>query len=94
MGLTEGKYKIRLYKKARKDKVKIASKPVLKRKVAELLKILEQDPFKIPPRFKKLDGDLKGYYSRRINKQHRLVYMVDRENREVKIASMWSHYSD
>ena len=31
-------------------------------------------------------------YSRRINRQHRLVYEVDTASRIVRIISMWTHY--
>ena len=33
-----------------------------------------------------------GYYSRRINIQHRLVYQVIEDIRTVKVLRMWSHY--
>ncbi|MBO5002753.1 Txe/YoeB family addiction module toxin, partial [Methanocorpusculaceae archaeon] len=40
----------------------------------------------------KLQGDLQGAFSRRINIKHRLVYQVYEEERTVKIISMWTHY--
>ena len=64
----------------------------LRTKTEDLLNILRQDPFQSPPPFKKLVGDLKGTYSRRINIQHRLVYQVLKENKTVKIIRMWTHY--
>ncbi|MEQ8262926.1 Txe/YoeB family addiction module toxin [Pseudohaliea sp.] len=51
-----------------------------------------EDPFRRPPPFEKLVGDLSGAYSRRINIQHRLVYQVPKEERTVKILRLWSHY--
>ena len=48
----------------------------------------------MPPSYEKLVGDLEGYYSRRINLQHRLVYKVYTEINTVVIHSMWSHYGD
>ena len=42
--------------------------------------------------YEKLSGNLKKYYSRRINIQHRLVYSIDEENLVVKVVSIWSHY--
>ena len=53
---------------------------------------MEKDPF--APPYEKLLGDFKGAYSRRINLQHRLVYMVLEEEKTVKIISMWGHYDD
>ena len=63
-----------------------------KEKVIGLLDLVETDPFANPPTFKQLRGDLEGAYSRRINHQHRLIYLVDKEKRIVKIVMMWLHY--
>ena len=57
-----------------------------------ILDILRGNPFQNPPPYEKLGGQLKGYYSRRINKQHRLVYEVDKVTKTVFVARMWSHY--
>jgi Txe/YoeB family toxin of toxin-antitoxin system len=57
-----------------------------------LLELLANDPFRSPPPFEKLVGDLAGAYSRRINIQHRLVYQVLPEEGVVKVLRMWSHY--
>jgi len=51
-----------------------------------------EDPFRKPPPFEKLLGDLRGAYSRRINLQHRLVYQVMEDRRVVKVLRMWTHY--
>jgi Txe/YoeB family toxin of toxin-antitoxin system len=48
----------------------------LKTKAQTLLSILEGNPFRNPPPYEKLIGDLDGAYSRRINIQHQLVYQV------------------
>lgn len=58
----------------------------------KLLDVIAENPFKTPPRYEKLVGDLAGYYSHRINIQHRLVYEVYEEQRTVKVLSMWTHY--
>ena len=34
----------------------------------------------------------KVFYSRRINVQHRVVYKVDDEKKEIVIYSAWGHY--
>lgn len=64
----------------------------LKPKVERLLEILEIDPYQSSPPCKRLSGDLAGYYSRRINIKHRLVYEVIERERTVKVLRMWSHY--
>ncbi len=85
-------YKIMIFKRANKDKEKIKQFPALKRNVDNLLNLIKIDPFKNPPPYETLVGNLKGYYSRRINKQHRLVYEVIEEEKTINIISMWTHY--
>jgi Txe/YoeB family toxin of toxin-antitoxin system len=78
-------------KQARKDATKLASAG-LKAKAQTLLEMLEDDPFRNPPPYEKLIGDLAGAYSRRINIQHRLVYQVLQTERVVKVLRLWTHY--
>lgn len=84
-------YRIRLTKTSVKDakKLELAG---LDTKAKELLKIIQENPFQNPPPYEKLIGDLKGMYSRRINIQHRMVYEVLKEDKEIIILRMWSHY--
>jgi toxin YoeB len=78
-------------KAAQKDAHKLVAAG-LKPKAEALLVILAEDPFRNPPPYEKLVGDLAGAYSRRINVQHRLVYEVLQDRRMVKVLRMWSHY--
>lgn len=78
-------------KQAQKDAKKLAASG-LKPKAQELLELIAEDPFRRPPPFEKLVGDLTGAYSRRINIQHRLVYQVVENERVVKVLRLWSHY--
>jgi toxin YoeB len=78
-------------KHAVKDAQKLAAAG-LKPKAADLLSLLAEDPFRSPPPFEKLVGDLAGTYSRRINIQHRLVYEVFDKERTVRVLRMWTHY--
>ena len=78
-------------KTAKKDKDKIKEKPAIKKKVEQLLRVLESNPYQNPPSYEKLSGEYRHLYSRRINRQHRLVYKVD-EEQKVVIVSMWTHY--
>lgn len=78
-------------KNAEKDKPKLKAIG-LEKKAKSLLILLSENPFQTPPSYEKLVGDLNGYYSRRINIQHRLVYRVDSKNNIVIVHSMWSHY--
>ena len=76
---------------AQRDAKKLSSSG-LKPKAEELLALLAEDPYRKPPPFEKLVGDLAGAYSRRINIQHRLVYQVLDKERVVKVLRMWTHY--
>jgi len=78
-------------KQAQKDAKKLAFSG-LKPKAQELLALIAEDPYRKPPPFEKLIGDLAGAYSRRINIQHRLVYQVLENERVVKVLRLWSHY--
>ncbi|MCL1988498.1 MAG: Txe/YoeB family addiction module toxin [Firmicutes bacterium] len=96
-------YKILVSNKARKEFRYLKQSPLLE-KFEFLIEILKNNPLKYPPDYEKLENDLAGYYSRRLNKQHRLVYkilpntehLVDENNVEyegiVKILRMWTHY--
>lgn len=85
------KYQLVYTKQAQKDARKLKKTP-LAQKAQKLLAILSNDPFRSPPAFEKLLGDLEGAYSRRINIQHRLVYQVLRRERVVKVLRLWTHY--
>ena len=85
-------YTLMFTKDAIKDYKLIMQKPALKKNVNQLLEILETDPYKNPLPFKKLKGNLSNVYSRRINIQHRLVYLIDAENKRIKIISLFTHY--
>ena len=73
----------------------------LDKKAKALIEVVKRDPFAKPPAYEPLVGNLSGYYSHRINIQHRFVYMVDRGAVEmdgasyegvVKVVRMWTHY--
>ena len=78
-------------KQAQKDAKKIAQSG-LKPQAERLLEIIKENPFKNPPPYEKLVGDLLGAYSRRISIQHRLVYAVLDDIKTIKIIRMWTHY--
>ena len=84
---------IKSTKTAATDK-KLIKSAGLEERVKKLLNLIAKNPFKNPPSYEKLVGDLQGYYSRRINLQHRLVYKVYEDINTVVVHSMWSHYGD
>ena len=78
-------------KQAQKDAKRLTAAG-LKPRAQELLDVLADDPYRSPPSFEKLVGDLRDAYSRRINIQHRLVYQVLKDEHAVKVLRMWTHY--
>ena len=87
----KSKYKILLSKVAIKDKEKLDNAG-LDRAYIKILDLMINDPFGYPPLYEKLVGELSGYYSRRINRQHRIVYKVLEDKKEIHIIRMWTHY--
>lgn len=84
-------WRLRFTKQAQKDAAKLEAAG-LRPKAEALLAVLCEDPFRRPPPFEKLVGDLRGAYSRRINLQHRLVYEVVADVRVVRVLRMWTHF--
>ncbi len=84
-------WEIIITKQAAKDAKKLSSAG-LKSQAESLLSILAENPYQPYPPYEKLKGDLAGYYSRRINIQHRLVYQILEAERIIKIIRMWTHY--
>lgn len=93
-------YRIVYDKRALKD-IRNLKSAGLDKKARELIEVIRIYPFKIPPPYEALVGNLKGYFSRRINIQHRLVYEVFADPLRIKdieyegtvrILRMWSHY--
>ena len=73
-----------------KKNVKKLLSPGLKENCKNLLNIIKQNPYKNPPLYEKLIGDLFGYITRSI--KHRLIYKIIEEQKIVKILRMWTHY--
>ena len=84
-------YSILFMSQAQKDAKKLSSSG-LKHKALQLIQLIQIDPYTYPPEFEYLKGDMQGLISRRINKQHRLVYEVFEDTKTIKVYRMWSHY--
>ena len=84
-------WKVILSKKAVKDSKKLKGVG-LKSQAEKLLYLLSENPFHTPPDYEKLVGNLNGFYSRRINIQHRLIYDIDKIDKIVHVLRMWTHY--
>ena len=66
-----------------------ARKTPLARTIEKLVALIQNNPFQNPPPYEKLRG-YEHTYSRRINEQHRLVYVV--EGNEIAFVSCRGHY--
>ena len=84
-------WRVVLSKQAVKDARKL-KEAGLKPQAEKILQLLAENPFKVPPAYEKLVGNLKGFYSRRINIQHRLIYDVDNRKKLIHVLRMWTHY--
>ena len=60
------------------------------KKIVQLIETIKQNPFKGIGKPEPLKHQLSGYWSRRINKEHRLVYSVSENT--VFILSAQGHY--
>ena len=81
-----------VYTKQAKKDAKRLSHSGLKPQAERLLDILREDPYRTPPPYERLVGDLAGACSRRINIQHRIVYQILDDIKTVKVIRMWTHY--
>jgi toxin YoeB len=66
--------------------------PEIFNKINQLIKEIIRDPFKGLGKPEPLKNDWKGYWSRRIDDKHRLVYKVEQD--AVIFAKCHGHYSD
>lgn len=78
---------------AEKDK-KLLKQAGLDKNAKKILNVISINPFQTPPRYEKLIGSLDGFYSRRINIKHRLVYKVYDDEHTIVVYTMWTHYEN
>lgn len=69
-----------------------AENPKLLKKVNQLIRDTERDPFHGVGKPEPLRGDLSGWWSRRIDKGNRLIYRV--RDGVLEIAQCGTHYGD
>ena len=82
-------WKIEFSRNVLKDAKKLKAAN-LESNLKALLETIRNNPYEPP--YEKLSGNLKGYFSRRINIKHRLVYSIDEETKIIRVVSVWSHY--
>jgi toxin YoeB len=62
----------------------------VQKKIYDLIESLQTTPFEGIGQPEALKHNLSGYWSRRINKEHRLIYQV--KDKEIEITSLKGHY--
>jgi toxin YoeB len=85
------KYLITLKKQALKDLEHFKKhNKIISTKINFLLKDLKNDPFNKNSKSEILKFELSGYRSKRISKEHRLIYKI--EDNKIIVFSMIFHY--
>ena len=64
----------------------------IERKISKLLSELKEHPYEGTGQVEALRYGLTGKWSRRINKEHRLIYRVDETEKVVFVYSLRGHY--
>jgi len=77
-----------VYTEQAKKDAKNLSRSGLKPQAERLIAILKEDPYRTPPPYERLIGDLAVACSRRINIQHRMVYQILDDIKTVKVILM------
>jgi toxin YoeB len=67
-----------------------SSQPKLAFKTLELIQDIAKNPFKGLGKPEPLKGNLKGFWSRRISDEHRLIYYIDKE--DIHVVACKYHY--
>ena len=60
-------------------------------KIIELINDIQKNPFQGLGKPEPLVGNYRGYWSRRVNDEHRLIYKVSDDS--IEIFSCYGHYS-
>lgn len=87
-------YQIEFTDLALKDikKLKKSGNSAVLKKLRRLLNELREHPQSGTGKPERLKHDFNGYWSRRINKEHRLIYAIEEQRVVVVIISAFGHY--
>jgi len=94
MEIKERLYDLILKPKALEDRdfFKKSGNVSLMKKIQNLLEELELHPETGTGKPERLKENLSGYWSRRINSEHRIIYTVDVGKKIIEIYSLYGHY--
>lgn len=62
------------------------------KKIVALIKDIQRQPYEGLGKPEELKWELSGYWSRRINEEHRLVYRITDNDGDIEISSCKYHY--
>lgn len=71
--------------------LKSGNQPLI-RKLKKLIEELQEHPETGTGKPERLKNNLSGFWSRRINQEHRLVYSIDGDKVIVTVVSAFGHY--
>ena len=66
----------------------------VQKRIQTLLKKISENPYIGIGKPELLKYDLSGYWSRRINNEHRIIYKVYEDRNTIEIHSLKGHYND
>lgn len=91
-----GKYLVKFSESAIKElgKHKKSGNKSINNKIDKIFNELKETPFTGEGKPEQLKHNLLGFWSRRINKEHRMIYSVDESIVTVYVISAMGHYSD
>ena len=89
--MSDLKWKIKIKTSAKGDLKKLIKGPFYN-SFKKIILTLQKNPYQPTQSFEKLTPPASGFYSRRINGQHRVVYTINNQDKIVEIYSCWSHY--
>lgn len=74
------------------ERLKKSGNVVLLKKIKKLLNELKEHPKTGTGKPERLKYDFNGYWSRRINREHRLIYAIEEARIVVVVISAFGHY--
>jgi len=74
------------------EKLKKSGNVAIAKKIRQLLYELKDHPYTGTGKPERLKYEFHGYWSRRINKEHRLIYAIEEQKVIVTVISAYGHY--
>jgi toxin YoeB len=74
------------------DYFKKINDPVILKKIRQLLEVILETPYSGIGKPEALKYQYSGFWSRRINSEHRLVYRILEEEKIIEVHSLKGHY--